>query len=53
VTSDEKGIYDAAGLPPGHYSLRAGSDEVDFQALLSIQSTLKSGDVWERTLWVE
>jgi hypothetical protein len=53
VTSDEKGIYDAAGLPPGHYSLSAGSDEVDFQALLSIQNTLKSGDVWGRTLWVK
>lgn len=53
VTSDEKGIYDAAGLPPGHYSLSAGSDEVAYQALLSIQSTLKSGDVWGRTLWVK
>jgi len=53
VGSDGKGVYDARGLPPGHYSLSAGPAELDWMASIAIQRDLKAGDVWGRTLLVK
>jgi hypothetical protein len=54
--SDAQGVYDADGLPPGHYALSVGSaDQLDFLPPYSrlYQHDLKVGDVWGRTLWVK
>jgi hypothetical protein len=52
--SDERGIYDANGLPPGHYSLDVESGtRLDYLQSLSIQHDLNLGDVWGKTLWVK
>jgi hypothetical protein len=50
VMSDEQGVYDASGLPPGRYSLTVGSAGPDYLASLPLQRDLKAGDVWGRTL---
>lgn len=52
VNSDERGVYDALGLPPGHYSLSVGSAEPE-RSQFSFQNDLEAGDVWGRTLWVK
>lgn len=49
--SDERGIYDANGLPPGHYSLSVESAaQLDYMRHWSIQHDLNVGDVWGETL---
>ena len=53
VVSDEHGVYDASGLPPGHYSLSTGPAEPDWMTSIPLQRDLKAGDVWGRTLLVK
>jgi hypothetical protein len=55
VVSDERGIYDAQGLPPGHYSLgvepAARLDSMPPQ--WSIEHDLRASEVWGETLYVK
>jgi len=49
--TDERGIYDANGLPPGHYSLSLEpSAQLDYMQHWSTEHDLKVGDVWGETL---
>lgn len=51
LKSDERGIYDASGLPPGHYSLSLESSaQLDYMQHWSIEHDLNVGDVWGETL---
>jgi hypothetical protein len=58
VTSqtDQHGIYDVVGLPPGHYIIRSESkaqlDSIDRQYYELKEPELKDGDVWGRTVYV-
>jgi hypothetical protein len=50
LISDERGIYDANGLPPGHYSLSVESAaQLDYMRHWSIQHDLNVGAVWRKT----
>ncbi len=55
--SDQDGIYDAVGLPPGHYSIRADSaDDADTDSREHYERSegeLKAGDVWGRDVFVK
>jgi hypothetical protein len=56
VTTDQQGVYDVTGLPPGHYDVRAEtrSEKVGRAACRwTRNSELKSGDVAGCTLFVE
>jgi hypothetical protein len=56
--TDRQGIYDVAGLPPGHYRIRADVYSNAFRAypscpdFIAVQH-LQSGDVWGCTLKID
>lgn len=57
TSSDQHGIYDAIGLPPGHYSVRAApeddADTLPRENYERIEGELKTGDVWGRDVLVK
>jgi hypothetical protein len=56
TTTDSGGIYDAVGLPPGHYTVRADPDD-EIQPFVrdheEREGQLKDGDVWGRDVLVK
>jgi hypothetical protein len=54
VTTDQNGIYDATGLPPGRYSIHTDSYSENWHGYPSCglpeNPTLNSGDVWGCTV---
>jgi hypothetical protein len=54
ATTDEHGIYDVTGLPPGRYSIRTDSYSENWRGYPSCglpeNPTLASGDVWGCTI---
>jgi hypothetical protein len=54
--TDEHGVYDVIGLPPGHYSVRADphddADTFPRENYERREGELKGGDVWGRDVFV-
>lgn len=47
--TDQEGIYDVSGLPPGHYSVEVGPDSPR-SYLYEAQGNVNTGQVWGATL---
>lgn len=56
-TTDNEGIYDAVGLPPGHYAIRTDPDYESRTFMRDhaelAEGQLKDGDVWGRDVFVQ
>jgi hypothetical protein len=57
TVTDQQGIYDLVGLPPGHYSVRADAeDDADTfprENYERVEGELRSGDIWGRDILVK
>ncbi len=50
ATTDQQGIYDFVGLPPGHYAIEVQSKNQYHTRSYRAESNLKDGEVWGATL---
>jgi hypothetical protein len=57
TTTDDQGIYDAVGLPPGHYSIRTDPDQEAHNLLREYyeraEGELKNGEIWGRDIYID
>jgi hypothetical protein len=55
VITDQDGIYDLSGLPPGHYAIAANArpKRVGRNRCAMVYDDLKAGEVWGCTLQIE